>query len=80
MVFFHTPGSKDMKAFKVKIKDGTPDIPLFGSNQPVVVKIKFFMRRLNTHFKGKDRLNPLRTGLPFAHTSVPDLNNLAKFA
>ena len=77
--FLCTPGNKDMKAFKAKIKDGVPSVPLFGSNQPVVVEIKFFMRRPNTHFKGKDRLNPLRTGLPFAHVAAPDIHNLAKF-
>ena len=77
---FCTPGNKDMKAFKAKIKDGIPNVPLFGSNQPVVVKIKFFMRRPNTHFKGKDRLNPLRAGLPFAHVAAPDIDNLTKFA
>ena len=37
------------------------------------------MRRPNTHFKGKDRLNSLRTGVPFGHVAAPDINNLLKF-
>ena len=56
------------------------NVPIFGSNQPVVVNIKFFMRRPNTHFKGKVRLNALRAELPLAHVAVPDLDNMAKFA
>ena len=57
---FHIPGKKDMAALKAKIKGGINNIPILGSNQPVVVDIKFFMRRPNTHFKGKDRRNALR--------------------
>ena len=68
--FFHTPGKKDMAALKAKIKGGMNSVPIFDSNQPVVVNIKFFMRRPNTHFKGKDRLNTLRAGLPLAHVAV----------
>ena len=51
--FFCTPGKKDMAALKAKIKGGINNVPIFGSNQPVVVNIKFFMRRPNTHFKGE---------------------------
>ena len=68
-----------MATLKAKIKGGINSVPLFGSNQPVVVNIKFFMRRPNTHFKGKDRLNVLRAGLPLAHFAVPDLDNMVKF-
>ena len=68
-----------MAALKAKIEGGINSIPIFGSNQPVVVNIKFFMRRPNTHFKGKDRLNALRAGLPLAHVAVPDLDNMVKF-
>ena len=46
---------------------------------PVCVDIKFYMRRPNEHFKGKDRSKPLKTGLPIAHTIAPDIDNLAKF-
>ena len=46
--FFYTPGKKDMAALKAKIKGGISSVPIFGSNQPVVVNIKFFMRRPNT--------------------------------
>ena len=74
--FFHTPGKKDMAALKAKIKGGIKNIPVFGSNQPVVVNIKFFMRRPNTHFNGKDGRNALRAGMPLAHVAVPDLDNL----
>ena len=77
--FFHTPVKKHMAALKAKIKGGTNNVPVFGSNQPVVVNIKFFMRRPNTHFKGKDRLNTLRARLPLAHVAVPDLDNMVKF-
>ena len=69
-----------MAALKAKIKGGINNVPIFGSNQPVVVNIKFFMRRPNTHFKGKDRQNALRAGMPLAHVAVPDLDNVAKFA
>ena len=53
---------------------------LLGSNQPVAVNIKFFMRRPNTQFKGKDGLNALRAGMPLAHVAVPDLDNAVKFS
>ena len=79
MVFFYTPGKKDMAALKAKIKGGINSVPIFGSNQPVVVNIKFFMRRPNTHFKGKNRLNALRTGMHLAHVAIPDLDNMVKF-
>ena len=78
--FFCTPGKKDMAALKAKIKGGINSVPIFGSNQPVVVNIKFFMRRPNTHFKGKDGRNALRAGMPLAHIAVPDLDNVVKFA
>ena len=77
--FFHTPGKKEMATLKAKIKGGINRVPIFGSNQPVVVNIKFFMRRPNTHFKGKDRPNALRAGMPLAHVVVPDLDNTVKF-
>ena len=64
---------------EIKIKGGINCVPVFGSNQPVVVNIKFFMRRPNTHFKGKDRQNALRAGMPLAHVVVPDLDNMVKF-
>ena len=76
--FVYAPGKKDMAALKAKIKGGINNIPIFGSNQPVVVNIKFFMRRPNTHFKGKDRRNALRAGMPLAHVAVPDLDNVVK--
>ena len=50
--FFYTPGKKDMATLKAKIKGGINSVPVFGPNQPVVVNIKFFMRRPNTEFKG----------------------------
>ena len=68
-----------MAALKAKIKVGINSVPIFGSNQPVVVNIKFFMRRPNTHFKGKDRQKALRPGMPLAHVAVPDLKNVVKF-
>ena len=68
-----------MATLKAKIKGGMSSVPVFGSNQPVVVNIKFFMRRPNTHFKGKDRQNALRAGMPLAHVVVPDLDNMVKF-
>ena len=77
--FFYTPGKKHMATLKAKIKGGINNILIFGSNQPVVVNIKFFMRRPNTHFKGKDRRNALRAGMPLAHVVVPDLDNMVKF-
>ena len=77
--FFYTPGKKHMATLKAKIKGGINNIPIFGSNQPVVVNIKFFMRRPNTHFKGKDKQNALRAGMPLAHVVVPDLDNMVKF-
>lgn len=42
-------------------------------------RIKFFMRRPNTYFKGKSRLNALKAWSPFACTGTPDVDNLAKF-
>ncbi|KAL7573106.1 hypothetical protein ACA910_018787 [Epithemia clementina (nom. ined.)] len=77
--FFCDPRNKDMVIFKAKIKDGIAKVLIFDSEQPVVVNIKFFMRRPNTHFKGRDRLNVLKANLPFAHVAAPDINNLAKF-
>ena len=61
---FHNPNSKDMTAFRARIKGGIHGPPIFGSNQPVVVNMKFFMRRPNMHFKCNDRLNLLKTSLP----------------
>ena len=37
------------------------------------------MRRPNTHFKGKDRQNALRAGMPLAHVVVPDLDTMVEF-
>lgn len=77
---FYNPNSKDMSAFRARIKGGIPHPPIFGVNQPVAVNIKFFMRRPNTHFKCNDRLKPLKTGLPVTHITSPDIeNNLTKF-
>lgn len=45
----------------------------------VDVDVTFFMRRPNTHFKGGDRSKPLKSGMPVAHTSSPDVDNLVKF-
>lgn len=66
-------------AFKVEVKSRVSDAPIFGANAPVVVKIKFFLERPYNHFRNKDRLNPLKAGLPFARVSKPDIDNLAKF-
>ena len=42
---FCNPGSKGMVTFKARIKNGILGAPVFGANQPVVVNIKFFMKR-----------------------------------
>lgn len=44
------------------------------------MNIKPFMRRPNKHFRGGDRLKPLKTKLPIAHTVAPDIDNLVMFA
>ena len=77
--FFYNPRNKDMAAFKARIKSRVRNVPIFGCNVPIVVKVKFFFMRPNTHFRGKNRLNPLKTGLSFAHVGTPDIDNLAKF-
>ena len=37
---FYNPRSKDKAAFKAKIKDRLPNIPAFGTGEPVVANIK----------------------------------------
>ena len=78
MFFFYNPNNKAKEAFKEKIKTGISG-PVFGSDQPLVVKIRFYMRRPNTHFKDRSRLNALKAMLPFAYVAAPDIDNLAKF-
>ena len=68
-----------MAAFKARIRDGISSSPIFNSNQPVSVHIKFYMRRPNSHFKKSSRLEELKARLPFAHVVHPDIDNLAKF-
>ena len=75
---FYNPGSKDAAALKTRIKGGISNPPIFGSNEPVTVNIKFYMRRPNTHFKCNDRLKPLKTSLPHTHVAAPDIDNLMK--
>lgn len=76
---FYNPNSRAQKAFKTVVKGNVDGAPVFGEGQPVAVDIKFYMRRPNTHFKGKDRSKALKTVLPFAHVAHPDIDNLAKF-
>ena len=76
---FYNPNSREKTAFKAKIRGGISNTPIFPSTQPVVVNIKFFMRRPNTHFRNRSRSNELRMGLPFACITSPDIDNLAKF-
>lgn len=61
---FYNPNSRAKTAFKARFKSGISNVPIFDSDQPVVVKIKFFMRSPNTHFRGNDRLMTLKASLP----------------
>ena len=60
-------------------KAGISTIPMFAPKEPVVVQVKFFMRRPDTHFKNRARWNPLKAILPYAFVATPDIDNLVKF-
>lgn len=42
---FYNPKSKEMKAFKARVRTGFRDGPLFGPDEPIVVSVQFFMKR-----------------------------------
>jgi Holliday junction resolvase RusA-like endonuclease len=80
---FYNPASKDMQHFKTAVKAAIPQTligPIFGKEVPVVVTMKFFLRRPNSDFsigpRGECRL---RTMLPFVRPNRPDIDNLVKF-
>lgn len=51
---FYNPNSRAKKTFKATVKSGISNV-IFEEG-PVSVKIKFYMRRPDTHFKGNNRL------------------------
>lgn len=75
-----TPETKRWQRSKQGSKKGsTPFLSSVRNNRDCQVKVKFFMRRPNNHFKNKNRLNQLKMAMPFARVGAPDIDNLAKF-
>ena len=76
---FYNPKSRHMVHFKAQIRAALPHTPMFHSDKPLSVDIKFFMKRPNSDFRGEGRMaEMLKTTAAFAKPIHPDIDNLAK--
>ena len=50
--FFCNPRNSDAESFKAEIRSEITEPPVFKCGEPVVVSIKFHVRRPNTHKMG----------------------------
>ena len=72
-----------MAAFRAAVRQQIPAVNagvVFGVGVPVVVTVKFFMRRPNHDFKGGNRSSGcLKSMVALVRPIRPDIDNLAKF-
>ena len=80
---FYNPARKEMAAFRIAVMEQNPGVKcgtIFKKNVPVVVTVKFYMRRPNDNFRGGNRLGGvLKSLVAFVKPIRPDIDNLAKF-
>ncbi len=80
---FYNPATKPLKTFRKAVAEAVPQTTLglmYPQGELVVVTVICYLRRPNKDFRNEDRgWGRLKSSLPFARPTVPDIDNLAKF-
>lgn len=72
----YDPSGKDKQSMAAEIKRFAPRIPI---DEPITVKIEFYMPRPQSHFGSGKNSSVLKPNAPSWCSSKPDLDNMVKY-
>lgn len=72
----YDPSASDKQDFLAKVMEHRPEKPL---TKPLQVIMSFQFSRPKSHYGSGKNANIIKPNAPVAHTSRPDVDNLAKF-
>jgi Holliday junction resolvase RusA-like endonuclease len=72
----YDPSGKDKQSMAAEIKGFAPRIPI---DEPIAVKIEFYMPRPQSHFGSGKNASLLKPNAPLWCSGKPDLDNMVKY-